>query len=461
MPLEAIEGLGERLKRCWRYYGQWTRTKSHQTPECGFHYLSGMLRLSSGRNIAHISRSGGVAEQNMQHYISHSPWSGRGMMAAIQESVAQRAELRGGMLILDESGEDKSGEHSPGVMRQYNGRHKQIENCQVGVYLTYGKGTTWTWVDGELYLPQRWFSAEYQSQRQKAEIPPERRFHSKLDLGWQMIERAQATGLDFSALAFDTFYGEDSAFRDRCRAAGIIYYADVRSSNQFFRSKPVVEFPPLRVGARRQHPRVTAPWSEKVTDIAQDEALQWEHLTLRADERGWLEADFAACPVWSVRADGQVVAETLLLRREKRKITFTLTNAPAATPLLELAQHQAQRYFIERTHQNAKSELGWDEFQALKYRAWEHHLAFTILASWFIAETQLDWQQEHPRDPALLSDYDTDVLPALSLANVREMLRAALPLPQLSSEQAALLVVQHLDNRTRSRKSRLKRRFKP
>ena len=420
-----------------------------------------MLRLTNGRNIAQISRSGGVAEQNMQHYISHSPWSGRGMIAAIQESMAQRSELRGGMLILDESGEDKSGEHSPGVMRQYNGRHKQVENCQVGVYLTFGKGSTWTWVDGELYLPQRWFSGDYQKRRAQAEIPPERHFQTKLELGWQMIERARAAGLDFSALAFDSFYGEDSAFRDRCRMAGMIYYGDVRSSNLFFRSQPVVEFPPFRAGSRRQHARVTAPWSETVSEISQDESLVWEHLTLRADERGLLEADFAACPVWSVRSDGQVVAETLLLRREKRRITYTVSNMPAQTPLLELAQHQAQRYFIERTHQNAKSEFGWDEFQALKYRAWEHHLAFTILASWFIAETRLDWQQEHPYDPDLLTDYDTDALPTLSVANVREMLRAALPLPQLSSQQAALLVVQHLDNRTRSRKSRLKRRFKP
>lgn len=411
--------------------------------------------------MAHISRSGEVAQQNMQHYISHSPWSGREMIAAIQESIAQRSELRGGMLILDESGEEKSGEHSPGVMRQYNGRHKQVENCQVGVYLTFGKGSTWTWVDGELYLPQRWFSGDYHSRRQKAEVPSERHFQSKLELGWQMIERARAAGLAFSALAFDSFYGTDSAFRDRCRAAGLLYYADVRSSSQFFRSQPVVVFPPHRTGKRRQHPRVTTPWSETVSEISQDETLLWEHLTLRADERGFLEADFATCPVWSVRTEGQVVAETLLLRREKRKITATLTNAPANTPLLELAQQQAQRYFIERTHQNAKSEFGWDEFQALKYRAWEHHLAFTILASWFIAETQLDWQQEHPREPTLLTDYDTDLLPALSVANVREMLRAALPLPQLSSEQAALLVVQHLDNRTRSRKSRLKRRFKP
>jgi len=37
------------------------------------------------------------------------------------------------------------------------------------------------------------------------------------------------------------------------------------------------------------------------------------------------------------------------------------------------------------------------------------------------------------------------------------LLRAALPLPQLSPEEAVALVMSHLDNRNRSRRSKLKR----
>jgi hypothetical protein len=123
------------------------------------------------------------------------------------------------------------------------------------------------------------------------------------------------------------------------------------------------------------------------------------------------------------------------------------------------AQRLSQRHRVETSLQDAKSELGMDEFQALQYRAWEHHLALTILASWFIAETRLDWAAEHPRDPNLLDDYATDALPDLSMSNVREMLRATLPLRQLSPLEAAALVVQHLDNRTRSRRSHLKKHY--
>jgi hypothetical protein len=88
-------------------------------------------------------------------------------------------------------------------------------------------------------------------------------------------------------------------------------------------------------------------------------------------------------------------------------------------------------------------------------------LALTILAAWFIAETKLDWAIRFERDPDLLAQYEVEVLPALSVANVRALLRVALPLPQLSPDQAAALVVKHLVNRTRSRQSRLKNRFSP
>jgi hypothetical protein len=106
---------------------------------------------------------------------------------------------------------------------------------------------------------------------------------------------------------------------------------------------------------------------------------------------------------------------------------------------------------------NAKSEAGWDELQARKYRGWEHHLALVILAIWFAAQTKWERAQEYTRDPSLAQQLAVDVLPALSMANIRVLLRAAMPLPQLTPEEAVTLVAEHFVSRTRSRKSRLKR----
>jgi len=149
--------------------------------------------------------------------------------------------------------------------------------------------------------------------------------------------------------------------------------------------------------------------------------------------------------------------EWLVIRRETNgDCSYTLLNAPADTPQAELIERSCRRYFTERTFEDAKTEIGWDEFMAQKYRAWEHHLALTAASLWFVAQTKLEWAQTYARDPELLEQLKVEVLPALSTANVRELLTAVLPLPDLTPEQATQHVVAHLVNRSRSTSSRLK-----
>ena len=92
---------------------------------------------------------------------------------------------------------------------------------------------------------------------------------------------------------------------------------------------------------------------------------------------------------------------------------------------------------------------------ARKYRAWMHHTALDALALWFVAETKLDWAKAHPRDPELVQQLELEVLPALSMSNVRELLKAVMPLDQLSPDEATRLVIKHLVNRSNSTRSRL------
>lgn len=139
-----------------------------------------------------------------------------------------------------------------------------------------------------------------------------------------------------------------------------------------------------------------------------------------------------------------MVEDWLLMRWEGSKF-HTLSNAPLDTPLTIMTAHKLQRYFIEPSNQEAKSGFGWDEFRTTRLLAWEHQLALTILAHWFITQNRLEWARSYSPDPAL------------SVANVRAMLRAARPLPQLTIRQAVDLVVKHLNNRLCSRKSRLMR----
>jgi SRSO17 transposase len=462
LPLIEIENLGDRLSQFWQRFGQKTRTKTRDTSAYGLAYLSGMLRLETNRTMAQLGRIANITEQNMQHFMSNSPWSGPELIEMVQDEIGQCPEFQSGsVLILDESADDKAGSSSVGASRQYNGRRGKVDLCQVGVFVSLANNGLNCWVDGEVFIPEVWFSEAYADPRQRAGIAPERHFQTKPELGWQMIQRVKARGLPFEAVAFDSLYGQNPWLRNQLATVGLEYYADVPASLRVYLECPVIGWPQNKRGPKAKKQRVSSPRSYRVEQVARLDDTIWHTITLRADERGQLVADFAARRVWTVRDDLTVVEEWLLIRREGSKFTYTLSNAPLDTPLTTMAARKSQRYFIERSNQDAKSEFGWDEFQAIKLLAWEHQLALTILAHWFITQTRLDWARRYQRDPALLTHYEVEVLPALSVANVRTMLRAALPLPQLSPQQAADLVVKHLDNRVRSRKSRLKRLSSP
>lgn len=130
------------------------KTKTRDTSAYGLPYLSGLLRLETKRNMAHIARESDVAEQNLQQFISDSPWSGQNTVDQVQVEVRERPEFhQGSVLLLDESAEVKSGETTAGGRRQHNGRLGKIENSQVGVFLSLVNNGHHLWIDGDLFCP--------------------------------------------------------------------------------------------------------------------------------------------------------------------------------------------------------------------------------------------------------------------------------------------------------------------
>jgi SRSO17 transposase len=464
LPMEIVYDLADRLQGFWERFQPCFKTRTRDTSPYGWVYLRGALLMEGQRNYVNIARrvvGPGEDGQNVQQFMSDSPWSARKVFDQIQAEVCLRSEMSGGMLSLDESGDERAGAQSAGAARQYLGRQGKVDLGQVGVALGYAQAGTWLMVDAELYLPEGWFTEEYADLRRRWHIPPERVFASKVDLGLEMIERARKNKLPFEVVGCDTVYGSSGAFRAALDRQGIVYLAAVTGEVRVYLQRPEVGVPATPEGKKG---RPFSRWqvqngvaSVTVKEVAQASEWEWQEVTVRLTERGWLTYPCAARRVWTITEDGQVREEWLFLRKEADgSLSYALSNAPADTPLEKLALWRSLRYFVERTFQDSKSELGWDELVARKYRAWMHHTAIDALALWFVGETKLDWVRDHPRDPELASQMEVVVLPALSVANVRELLRAVMPLKQLSPEQAVDLVVKHLFNRTRATRSRLK-----
>jgi SRSO17 transposase len=370
---------------------------------------------------------------------------------------------------LDESADEKAGGKSVGAARQYNGRMGKVDLSQVGVFLAYSNVSptlevpVWTWVEGEVFLPQEWFADGRAPERQRLGIPADRKFATKVELGWQMVQRVVANGLPFEALGCDDLYGRSTWFRRQAAQAGITYMADVPVNTLVYLHSPTVGVPVAEPGQKGRPPSRPRVLSEEkpvaIRDVLGRADTVRQRIRVRSTERGALEDVFAVRRVWTDRdAPGVPTTEEWAVIRQEAdgKLNCSLSNAPAASTIEQLAWWKCQRYFIERANEDTKTELGWDEFRAQKYLAWQHQLALTVLATWFIAETKLDWARKTARDPTLAKQFAVEVLPLLSTANVREMLRAAMPLPQLTPKQASALVVKHLVNRTRAKKSRIK-----
>jgi SRSO17 transposase len=409
--------------------------------------------MDGERTIANIGRKTEVSGQNLQHFISNSPWSGPGLIKAVQQEIRSHPAFCNAILVLDESAEEKSGAHSAGAARQHNGRLGKIAMSQVGVFLALVTPFVNTWIDGALYLPEHWFDVEHTQERRALGIPDDRIFQKKPEIGWRLIQRAQARGIPFQAVVMDDLYGRNEVLRQQLHQANIEYFGDVPVDTRVFLEEPHVYYPLTTRGIPSRTPQIDGK-AYQVRDLQQ--YLQWHTLRLRPSERGYLQADFARCRVW-VMYGTTARQEWLLVWKDPVQITYSLSNASEHTSLETMAWRKTHRYLIERSNQDAKGEIGWDEFQTRKYLAWEHQLALTILASWFIAETRLDWQQRFLQDPELFYHYEVEVLPQLSVRNIRELLRAALPLPQLSPQESVRLVISHLMNRTRSRKARLRK----
>lgn len=464
---EAIEDLADRLHRIWERFHPLFRGKGGKdTSEYAFEYLRALLTMDCGRNYAEIARrviSIHDDGQNLQQFMSDAPWEAKAVFQQIQNEIKEYPQMHGGTLTVDESGDRRFGENSAGSSRQYLGNLGKVDRGQVGVMLGYYQAGTWTMVDGDLYIPSVWFDEEHAQLRKRWHIPEDRVFQRKPQIALDMVKEAKANNFPFSVVACDSIYGCDTEFRIGLNDENILYIADIHSTTPIYLNRPVVGIPQTPEGRRGR------PYS-KYQVLSDDQFVEprsligdmhFEWVFARDTERGSLLIKCATRRVWTVADDGKILEETLFARQESNgEFKFSLSNLPVSTSLEEMACYRCERYFVERTFQDAKSELGWDELVARKYRSWMHHAALTSLALWFTSEIKLDWATQYPRDTQLCRELEIIVLPALSIANIREMLKVVLPLPTLTLEDAIQIVIRHFVNRSRSKASRRRKELR-
>ena len=129
--------------------------------------------------------------QSLQHFISYSPFDEEELKKQINEDVNNKIGGEEAGLLIDDSGTPKAGKSSAGVARQYCGKLGKVENCQVGVFATLAKGSSYAMVDAQLYLPEEW--AEDKDRREEAGVPDNIEFKTKIILQDKLLNRLLVT----------------------------------------------------------------------------------------------------------------------------------------------------------------------------------------------------------------------------------------------------------------------------
>ena len=341
--------------------------------------------------------------QALQHFITHSTWQS----TKIWEALRHRMSVSEGVLIVDDTGIPKRGDHSVGAQRQYSGTIGKVGNCQV-VVSTVLKSKRCTWpVAMDLYLPEKWINNE--SRRESARIPEQVQFRNKWEIALEQIDQALDSGVEVQCVAADAGYGDCGGFREGLADRNLHYAVAVQSQIKAFDKPPRFILP--KKGGSRGPPVSKAklaknsPKPKTVQQIANSiPDAEWQDLTWRKGSKGNMRGEFAAVRITpsSLWQKGKRHDECWLLCKrsisEKKKETkYYLSNLPRRTSLKRLVNFARSRWAIEQSYEHLKDELALDHFEGRSYPGFNHHLVLTAMAFTFLQmERQRSRSQELP-----------------------------------------------------------------
>jgi len=362
-------------------------------------YLTGLVGDVHKKNAEAIALEIGKGEvRALQRMLVSSKWDQESMIAQHQLEVAAYLGSGEGILIIDDTGFRKRGNKSCGAGRQYSGTLGKVENCQVGVFLSYAAPDVGhTFLDRRLYLKKEWFTPEWAPLRKLTRIPEEATFRTKPELALEMILEARKRKVPHRWISMDAGYGEIPALLDALDKQRERYAAAVPKTTQVWTEYPRMRLP-KRKGKRGRPPTKPrllkgSPNSRQVEAIAKRlPEGAFKSYIFRQGEKGPLAVEVAGLRVWNRRNALPDRQEWLLIIRrvqQKPETKYVLSNAPANAPQASIVYAALARWSEEQCFEQGKDDLGLDEYQTKMWEGWHRHTALVMLAHSFLTKMRI------------------------------------------------------------------------
>jgi SRSO17 transposase len=431
LAAEDIYQMVDALKETYQIYRP-AFERSDQAAQ-GWVYLKGLLSDIPRKVTERIALRFGKNVRSLQHFIGQSPWSCDELLKIHQGLVVETLGEVDGIVLIDESGMVKQGEHSAGVARQWCGSVGKVANSQVGVYLGYASRKGHSLLDARLFLPEKWFADTHREMRRSCGVPEGLNYQTKPEIGLEMLQKAFERGeLPCQWVAADELYGDSPAFRDGIAALDKWYFVEVSCSARVWQEKAEVHVPPWKGRGRRPaRRRLCNPEqiSQRVDALAQQLPAQaWMRAKIKEGTKGPLVCDFACLRVFEVRDRLPGPASWLVIRRNIEDSTerkYYFCNAPATIDLLQLVRISGMRWPVEIIFRTGKVEIGFDHYELRGWFGWHHHMVFAFLAHLFLVRMRIFFKKRAP---------------ALTVYQIRLLLLSVLPMPEFDISTAIRIV---------------------
>ncbi|WP_420587342.1 IS701 family transposase [Ruegeria sp.] len=336
-------------------------------------FIDGLLSGAERKTGWMLSEEAGFDKPyRIQSLLGRSSWSADALCDLVRKYAVDILGDPEGVLVVDETGFLKKGEHSVGVARQYSGTAGRVENCQIGVFAAYASRWGHALIDRQLYLPKAW--AEDPDRRAKAHVPQEVGFATKPQMARAMVSRLLDEGVPCAFVLADAVYGSDSGFRRMLEQRGQSYVLAVKSTHT------------LRL-VEDDHLIQTDPAT--LTGELGPEA--WRPLAAGEGAKGPRLYEWARLPIGKQTKDGFI--KWVLARRsrhDRASIAYYFAYAPANTTLAELAAAAGLRWTIEECFLRAKDDLGLDHCEARSWHGWHRHMSLVMATAAFLAKLSAD-----------------------------------------------------------------------
>lgn len=338
-------------------------------------YTTGLLTEVPNKNCDPLAHAvPGTSEQRLQEFLTNMQWDEEDLNRQRVQKMTAEATRGEGVLVFDDTGFPKQGRTSVGVARQYAGTLGKVGNGQVAVTCCYtDRRATWP-VAVRLYLPTSW--AEDAERRRQARVPEAVAFQTKPAMALALLDQAQAWGVPHRGVVADADYGDNPNFLAGLEARQERYVVAVRTDCAVR----------LRNTATRRVWRV----DELLETVPR---WQWRTIRWRRGTKGWWRKKFVAVRCWRVTSEGHRHEGWLLGERaargqpEERK--YFWSNLPEDATVEELAGLAHRRHAIEQFHEEAKGELGWDQYQGRLWPGFHRHAVLVMLAYSFLVWLEL------------------------------------------------------------------------